>query len=168
MLDIVANHASPTNGDYSTIVPFNKPEHYHSCKGCTEHCSIPDTAYASAESWPPQLPEADLVKQCRLVNLADLNQTHPFVRQGLIGWLQDTLQKFPFDAIRMDTVKHVETVGVIQMLCRIWRMQGSSAADLVGKNGVYPVATAGTAGRRAPGPLVSPRRQVGLRHLVST
>lgn len=113
MLDIVGNHASPTDGSYSSIIPFNKPEHYHSCQGCSEHCSIPETAYASAEAWPPRLPEADLVKQCRLVNLADFNQTNPFVRQGLISWLQRTLRKFPFDAIRMDTVKHVETVSVV-------------------------------------------------------
>jgi glycosidase len=111
MLDIVGNHASPTDGNYSSIIPFNKPEHYHSCTGCSEHCSIPEAAYASAEAWPPKLPDADLVKQCRLINLADFNQTNPFVRKGLISWLQNTLRKFPFDAIRMDTVKHVETVS---------------------------------------------------------
>lgn len=111
MLDIVGNHATPTDGNYSAIKPFNKPEHYHSCSGCTEHCSIPDAAYASAEAWPPRMPDAQLVQQCRLVNLADLNQTHPYVRQGLIKWVKDTLKKYPFDAIRMDTVKHVETVS---------------------------------------------------------
>jgi alpha-amylase len=117
MLDIVGNHATPTDGDVSFIKPFNKPEHYHSCSGCSQHCSIPDAAYASAESWPPQLPEADLVKQCRLINLADLNQTNPFVRRGLISWLRTTLQKYPFDAIRMDTVKHVETVSMVLLVC---------------------------------------------------
>jgi alpha-amylase len=119
MLDIVGNHASPTDGDVSFIKPFNKPEHYHSCSGCSEHCSIPDAAYASAESWPPQLPGADLVKQCRLINLADLNQTNPFVRRGLISWLRTTLQKYPFDAIRMDTVKHVQTVSFVML----WRVE---------------------------------------------
>lgn len=111
MLDIVGNHATPTDGNYSAIKPFNKPEHYNSCGGCTEHCSIPDNAYSSAEAWPPRMPDAQLVQQCRLVNLADLNQTHPYVRQGLIKWVKDTLKKYPFDAIRMDTVKHVETVS---------------------------------------------------------
>lgn len=112
MLDIVGNHATPiADNNVSAIVPFNKPEHYHSCEGCTEHCSVPDAAYASAEQWPPAMPDAGLVKQCRLVNLADLNQTNPFVRQGLVRWLRQTLRTFPFDAIRMDTVKHVQTVS---------------------------------------------------------
>jgi alpha-amylase len=29
MVDVVANHVGPVGTDYSQIVPFNKPEHYH-------------------------------------------------------------------------------------------------------------------------------------------
>lgn len=115
MIDIVANHAGPIGSNYSMVNPFNKQEHYHDCSGCTEYCSIPQVAYTSADLWPPKRPEADLVKHCRLIDLADLNQSHPFVRQQLIKWMQDTLAKFPFDAVRMDTVKHVETVSAASL-----------------------------------------------------
>ncbi len=29
MVDVVANHVGPVGNDFSSIVPFNKPEHYH-------------------------------------------------------------------------------------------------------------------------------------------
>ena len=36
MVDVVANHMGPVGTDYSTIEPFNKPEHYH------DYCLIED------------------------------------------------------------------------------------------------------------------------------
>lgn len=110
MLDVVANHVGPLANNLSAVRPFNSQQHYHSCDGCDQHCAIPQAAYAAAEAWPPKRPAADAVQTCRLIDLPDLNQSVPAVRQGLISWLTDTLAAFPFDGIRMDTVKHVENV----------------------------------------------------------
>jgi glycosidase len=125
MLDVVANHAGPIT-NLSSITPFNESHHYHGCAGCTQHCAIPQQAYAGAEAWPPRQPDVDLVKTCRLVDLLDLDQSNPFVRTALIRWMQDTLAQFGFDAIRMDTVKHVDTVGWV------WGGGAALCVELVG------------------------------------
>jgi alpha-amylase len=36
MVDVVANHVAPTGMDFSSIYPFNHPEHYH------DYCEIQD------------------------------------------------------------------------------------------------------------------------------
>lgn len=106
MLDVVANHVGPLGFDFTGVVPFNKPEHYHKCiEGCDQWCSIPQSAYDSV----PQ--NYTLIETCRLQNLPDLNQSVPEVKEELIKWLSTTLDKFPFDGIRVDTVKHVEPVS---------------------------------------------------------
>jgi alpha-amylase len=40
-------------------------------------------------------------------SLADLNTEHPFVIQELSRWVRWIVDEFEFDAIRIDTVKHV-------------------------------------------------------------
>lgn len=108
MLDVVANHVAPVHNDFSAIAPFNDSRHYHGCaQGCDENCGIPPAAYGADEASPSA---RLLVETCRLQGLPDLNQSVPFVRQALLGWLQDTLGKYRFDGIRVDTVKHVSTV----------------------------------------------------------
>lgn len=111
MLDVVGNHVGPVGDNYSAIVPFNKPEHYHSkIDGCDQWGNIPQSAYDSN----PQ--NYTLIEMCRLQSLPDLNQTVPEVKDMLIQWLKDTLAKFDFDGLRVDTVKHVEPVSE-QLIC---------------------------------------------------
>ncbi|KAF8055834.1 SPAC27E2.01 [Scenedesmus sp. PABB004] len=103
MLDVVANHVGPVGYNYSSIRPFNRPEHYHNCTpGCDQWCSIPQSAYESK----PQ--NYDLITRCRLQSLPDLNQSVPYVHDALIDWLRTTVKKYDFDGLRIDTVKHVE------------------------------------------------------------
>ncbi len=40
--------------------------------------------------------------------IPDLDQDNQFVRQTLLNWIRDTVQKFNFDGIRIDTVPHVK------------------------------------------------------------
>jgi alpha-amylase len=111
MLDVVLNHVGPIQQgdslfDPSSVIPFNKPEHYHTCiEGCMQgSCSIPLSAYAEP-------PNELLYQTCRVAHLPDLNQTVPEVKQQLLSWIHTTLRKFKFDGVRVDTVKHVANVS---------------------------------------------------------
>lgn len=106
MLDVVANHVGPVGMSFSKIKPFSDASHYHACRApCDAKCNIPQAAYEAGAS------NAEAVKICRLSELPDLNQSVPFVRQQLLGLLDRTLTKFPFDGLRIDTLKHVENVS---------------------------------------------------------
>ena len=94
MLDVVANHmGNVKQGEAPNFPPFDKPEHYHSyCliknyenQGEVEYCRIGDEGSS----------------------LADLNTEHPAVIEGLSKWIRWVVKEFGFDAIRIDTVKHV-------------------------------------------------------------
>lgn len=90
MVDVVANHVGPMGVDYTQIYPFNQESHYH------KRCQIVDFDNQT---------ECEI---CRLLDLPDLNQTVPWVRQYLIDWIKNHITQFKFDAIRIDTVPHVE------------------------------------------------------------
>ena len=90
MLDVVANHVAFIDEDYKLVTPFNESQHYH------VKCQI--------NNWNDQ----NEVEYCRLANLPDLDQDNQFVRQTLIKWVKDVVQKFGFDGIRIDTVPHVK------------------------------------------------------------
>jgi alpha-amylase len=92
MIDVVANHVGPVNNDYSSIKPFNSPNHYH------DFCSIEQSDYDNNQ-WR--------VENCRLSGLPDLSQENPFVRQYLLKWIKNMVKKYQFDGIRIDTVAHV-------------------------------------------------------------
>ena len=47
------------------------------------------------------------VEYCRLANLPDLDQSNDFVRTTLGQWVQNTVKKYGFDGIRIDTVPEV-------------------------------------------------------------
>jgi glycosidase len=85
----------PVDFDYSTIVPFNKDYHYHSCDPCPPGCSIQD--------WNNQFQ----VETCRLLMLPDLNQTVDEVANYLLKWIAQIVQYYEFDGIRVDTVPEV-------------------------------------------------------------
>jgi len=90
MLDVVANHVAPVDEDYSKVTPFNDASMYHS------KCQI--------DNWN----DPGNVEYCRLANLPDLNQDNEFVRSTLKTWVKDTIDKFNFDGLRVDTVPEVK------------------------------------------------------------
>lgn len=90
MLDVVANHVAWIDEAYQLVNPFNKKEYYHA------KCQI--------NNWDDQ----NEVEYCRLANLPDLDQDNAFVRQTLLQWVKETVKKFNFDGIRIDTVPHVK------------------------------------------------------------
>ena len=106
MVDVVANHVGPVEHDYSSLYPFNRPEHYHA------DCDIND--------WGNQWQ----VENCRLARLPDLDQGNSYVRQYLKDWIHNLVQKYGFDGIRIDTIPEVpkdfwreygQASGVFQM-----------------------------------------------------
>jgi glycosidase len=109
MLDVVGNHMGHSRSEsFADIKPFNKPQHYHKrLPGCDQWGSIPQSAYDARPA------NATLIEQCRLQSLPDLNQSVPFVRDQLLSWLDRTLQKYDFDGLRVDTVKHVDPVRAL-------------------------------------------------------
>ena len=75
MVDIVMNHIGPVGTDYSSIYPFNSPDHYHN------YCVIQDSDFNGGNQWN--------VEHCRLAGLPDLNQENPFVREQLLQWVEN-------------------------------------------------------------------------------
>jgi alpha-amylase len=91
MLDVVANHVGPIGTDLSgvgQINPFNQASYYH------PYCNI---------DWNNQWS----VQNCWLANLPDLNQTVPFVDQGLTTWVNKIVQQYSIDGLRIDTCPEV-------------------------------------------------------------
>ncbi len=91
MVDVVMNHVGPIGTDYSQISPFNQSSMYH------QQCQV--TQYQCM---------SEMVYNCRLADLPDLNQSVPFVRQQLTAALQWALTTFGFDGIRADTVMYIK------------------------------------------------------------
>ena len=89
MVDVVANHVGPVGFDFGRITPFNSAEHYH------EYCDITD--------WDNQ-PQ---VEKCRLCGLPDLKQENEWVKNKLVEWVQQLVQDYNFDGIRIDTIPEV-------------------------------------------------------------
>ena len=51
--------------------------------------------------------KANLIENCRIGTLADLNTEDPTTISFLYDWVRWLVKEFSFDAIRIDTVKHV-------------------------------------------------------------
>ena len=91
MVDVVANHVACVFDDFAAVTPFNDASHYHS------KCVVQD--------WndPYQ------VEHCRYTEcVPDLDQDNQWVRTTLLNWIHDIVQKYGFDGMRVDTVKHVK------------------------------------------------------------
>jgi alpha-amylase len=71
MIDVVFNHVGyvPNGNDFSEIVPFNKPHHYH------EQCEI------TQSDWDTN--NRRNIERCRLCGLPDLNTESEEVKQLL-------------------------------------------------------------------------------------
>ena len=87
MVDVVANHMG--DKDIWNHVPFNKPESYHA------PCEIYD--------WNNQYQ----VENCKLCGLPDIDTENESNRKILYDWIKWLVNEYKFDAIRIDTVKHV-------------------------------------------------------------
>lgn len=92
MLDVVANHYGPNlTGDY---FPFNQPEYFHQ-----PLCFIRDynnqTEVEFCSVGNPDVP------------LPDLNTENDFVISKLTSWINEIVSKYQFDAIRIDTFRHI-------------------------------------------------------------
>lgn len=66
---------------------------------CGEFCEAEDSGNAT------------VVEHCRLFGLPDLNQSVPYVRDELIGWITGLIAEFHFDGIRIDTMPYVPIVS---------------------------------------------------------
>lgn len=104
MIDVVANHCGPVGQNYELINPFNKPEYYHA------QCQI------QQDDWNNNQYNVEVYtfyfkinnfQNCRLADLPDLKQEHPFVRDTLNQWVKDIVAKYQLDGIRIDTVPEV-------------------------------------------------------------
>lgn len=102
MVDIVANHMGyPPNTDplpdvsmsFNSFVPFNDSKYFH-----------PVHPYIK---WPEECKDQWKIEIYWLANLPDLNQSHPFVHQTLLKWIQDLTTEFEFDGYRLDTTIQV-------------------------------------------------------------
>ena len=96
MVDVVANHMASLDmvrGNYSRLIPFDRPEYYHDCNGCDPQCNIAD--------WVP--PNMTQIEHCRISGLMDLNQSLPLVRTTLINWIHDLVANYSIDGLRIDT-----------------------------------------------------------------
>ena len=92
LLDVVVNHVGPNcTGDY---VPFILEEHYHQ-----PMCSIRDYNNQTEVEFCSLGDERSL--------LPDLNTENEFVISTFINWINDTVRKYQFDGIRIDTFRHV-------------------------------------------------------------
>ncbi len=90
MLDVVANHVAPVDLDFSKVVPFNDPDHYH------VKCQINN------------YDDYNEVEYCRMANLPDLNQDNEFVRDYLKKWVTKQVETYGFDGPRVDTTPEVK------------------------------------------------------------
>ena len=110
--------------DLADIVPFNRASHYNlrgkrpeesfdtylarsgppnaiSTFGCCG-CSAGDLQCDGAEGYSDSI-----VEQGWFFNLADLNQSDAFVASHLTTWIQQMVQNYSIDAIRLDTAPYV-------------------------------------------------------------
>eukprot|EP00826_Nyctotherus_ovalis_P051508 TRINITY_DN6441_c0_g1_i3.p1 TRINITY_DN6441_c0_g1~~TRINITY_DN6441_c0_g1_i3.p1 ORF type:complete len:477 (-),score=102.90 TRINITY_DN6441_c0_g1_i3:199-1581(-) len=92
MIDVVANHVANTKEDFTKIMPFNKPKHYHKV------CHIDPN-----RMWE----ERDKRENCRLNNMPDLNQTDIFVQTELKRWVKGIVEIYGFEGIRVSAAPYV-------------------------------------------------------------
>lgn len=92
MIDVVPNHMGSVMFDYQKLNPFNKAEYFH------DYCYINDGDYAHNQ-WR--------ITNCRLLNLPDLKQEHPFVRKTMLSHVENFVRDFSVDGLRLDAVPHI-------------------------------------------------------------
>jgi glycosidase len=121
VLDIVTNHIQPTSNaaDVATVHPFNKTAYYH-----TYHARPGESfdSYArhpasSLSAFGPGCGPGDFkcaggYNEAQMLDgwfydLADLNQSHPYVRSELLRWVKHMVTTYSLDALRLDTAPYM-------------------------------------------------------------
>jgi len=92
MVDVVANHVGNIGEDFSKIIPFNRPDHYH------EFCEMKEE-----DIWDND----DMRENCRLRGLPDLDQANTLVKNELLKWIKGIIKIYQFDGIRVDAAAYV-------------------------------------------------------------
>ena len=92
MVDVVPNHMASVWFDYEKLTPFNKAEYFH------DYCRIQDMDYQHNQ-WR--------ITNCRLLDLPDLKQEHPFVRQTLLDHVENFVRDYGIAGLRLDAVPHM-------------------------------------------------------------
>ena len=120
MVDVVANHMGyPPSTDPVPDVPVNLVPRDFSLAG--DEVDVPVTfnkfvPFNDSKYFHPRHPYINWPEECKdqwkielywLANLPDLNQSHPFVHQTLLKWIQDLTTEFMFDGVRLDTAIQV-------------------------------------------------------------
>jgi len=121
VLDIVLNHVQPTTSaaDVATVTPFNRVEHYHTFRA-TPGESFDSYARHPAGSLaafgagcgpgdyhcPNGYNETQMLEGW-FYDLADLNQSVPFVQAELLKWARHMVHAYKLDALRLDTAPYM-------------------------------------------------------------
>ena len=92
MVDVVPNHMGSVMFNYSMLYPFNKSEYFH------DYCYIQNKDYQHNQ-WR--------IVNCRLLNLPDLKQEHPFVNKTMLDWVHNFVNDYGIDGLRLDAVPHM-------------------------------------------------------------
>ena len=91
ILDVVPNHMKTLpKEDYHKFVPFDKWEYFHHIN-CTNYDD--NNPY--------------YVENCEVWGLPDLDQNNTYVKEELIKWLKDTINKYDFDAVKYSDARNV-------------------------------------------------------------
>lgn len=104
MVDVVFNHVGyiPNGNNYKEISPFSEESDYH------KWCEISDEDFNTNNQHN--------IEYCRIAGLPDLDTENPEVIKRLNSWIKEfIIEKFGFDGIRIDTVKHVNKNFWIQL-----------------------------------------------------
>ncbi|KAL4458945.1 hypothetical protein ABPG75_013810 [Micractinium tetrahymenae] len=97
ILDVIFNHVGYGSDVHTPVFrPFGSPEHFNGCEGCGPNCEIPAQNATLEQQW-----------DCRVSGLPDLNQSHPYVRQQLAGWVRSMQAQYSIHLLRMDAAGHV-------------------------------------------------------------
>eukprot|EP00322_Chrysochromulina_rotalis_P000658 CAMPEP_0115880548 /NCGR_PEP_ID=MMETSP0287-20121206/27939_1 /TAXON_ID=412157 /ORGANISM="Chrysochromulina rotalis, Strain UIO044" /LENGTH=938 /DNA_ID=CAMNT_0003336385 /DNA_START=211 /DNA_END=3023 /DNA_ORIENTATION=+ len=120
ILDIVVNHVRPIHSekDLKSVYPFDEIEYFHTYnrlenESFTVYASHPASclAYVAAGCSLGQDAcegyDETLIMDGWFYDLADLNQSHPFVHAQLLVWVRHVVDTYQVDALRLDTAPYM-------------------------------------------------------------
>ena len=121
VLDIVLNHVRPIHSaaDVAKVSPFNDTAHYHALrkKPTETFDQYAGHPVQSLAAFGPMCGPGDYqcaggydeagILQGWFYDLADLDQSHPYVRAELKRWTKHMVREYGLDALRLDTAAYV-------------------------------------------------------------
>ena len=140
VLDIVLNHVRPIHGaaDVSKVSPFNDTAYYHTLRRrpaetFDQYATHPVQSLAA---FGPMCGPGDYqcaggydeagILQGWFYDLADLDQSHPFVRAELKRWTRYMVSEYKLDALRLDTAAYVP-------LDFLAELQAAAGVEIIGE-----------------------------------